>query len=477
MKTSDIKGIIPPVITPMNDDAEQTVNHEELRKQVERLLAGGVHGIFPLGTNGEAYALSAREKEEILATVIDQVKGRVPVYAGTGCITTAETIRMSKRAEELGADALSIITPSFAVASQKELYDHYVAVAKHVNIPIILYNIPPRTGNKLLPETVQALCRDVDVIVGAKDSSGDIENLKAYIRLTKELDKDVAILAGNDGAILTCLKEGGAGGIAGRANYHKALRAYFAAYEDDLCDTCKSRLEKNPMRILDCKSPICSKIAADAPIILDYLCDECSEHFQTLQSHLKALQIDFTINPKIVRGLDYYTKTVFEFVTTEIGAQGTVCGGGRYDGLIGQLGGADTPALGFAMGLERLLLTMQQQGCNFLETPPCDLYIAPMDAEALPKAMQLAQAVRESGYQAEYDLMHRGLKAQMKYANKIHATYVLVLGGNELEQQSAKLKQMETGEQIAIPLDDRFAEAFDNIAISHMFQNTLQEEA
>ena len=262
-----------------------------------------------------------------------------------------------------------------------------------------------------------------------------------------------------------------------RANYHKALRAYFAAYEDDLCDTCKSRLEKNPMRILDCKSPICSKIAADAPIILDYLCDECSEHFQTLQSHLKALQIDFTINPKIVRGLDYYTKTVFEFVTTEIGAQGTVCGGGRYDGLIGQLGGADTPALGFAMGLERLLLTMQQQGCNFLETPPCDLYIAPMDAEALPKAMQLAQAVRESGYQAEYDLMHRGLKAQMKYANKIHATYVLVLGGNELEQQSAKLKQMETGEQIEIPLDDRFAEAFDNIAISHMFQNTLQEEA
>ena len=180
---------------------------------------------------------------------------------------------------------------------------------------------------------------------------------------------------------------------------------------------------------------------------------------------------------KLLETSDYYTKTVFEFVTTEIGAQGTVCGGGRYDGLIGQLGGADTPALGFAMGLERLLLTMQQQGCNFLETPPCDLYIAPMDAEALPKAMQLAQAVRESGYQAEYDLMHRGLKAQMKYANKIHATYVLVLGGNELEQQSAKLKQMETGEQIAIPLDDRFAEAFDNIAISHMFQNTLQEEA
>ena len=212
MKTSDIKGIIPPVITPMNNDPEQTVNHQALREQVERLLAGGVHGIFPMGTNGEAYALSFQEKEEILATVIDQVKGRVPVYAGTGCITTAETIRLSKRAEELGADALSIITPSFALASQKELYDHYTAVAKAVNLPIILYNIPARTGNKLLPETVQALCRDVENIVGAKDSSGDIENLKAYIRLTRELDKEVAILAGNDGAILTCLKEGGAGG-------------------------------------------------------------------------------------------------------------------------------------------------------------------------------------------------------------------------------------------------------------------------
>lgn len=214
----DIKGIIPPILTPMNADPEQTVNYDELRNQVERLLAGGVHGLFPFGTNGEGYILSMKEKEAILETVIDQVKGRVPVYAGTGCISTADTIRMSRRAEELGADMLSIITPSFALASQKELYDHYVEVAKHVNIPIILYNIPPRTGNRLLPETVQALCRDVDVIVGAKDSSGDLDNLKAYIRMTKELSKPTAILAGNDGAILTCLKEGGVGGIAGRAN-------------------------------------------------------------------------------------------------------------------------------------------------------------------------------------------------------------------------------------------------------------------
>ncbi len=239
----DIKGIIPPILTPMNNDAEQTVNHEELRRQVERLLSGGVHGLFPFGTNGEGYILSMKEKEEVLETVIDQVHGRVPVYAGTGCISTADTIRMSKRAEELGADVLSIITPSFAVASQKELYDHYVAVAKAVNIPIILYNIPPRTGNRLLPETVQALCRDVDVIVGAKDSSGDVENLKAYIRLTKELAKPTAILAGNDGAILTGLKEGGAGAVAGRANIWPATIAgiYNSFVEGDLKSAQKAQ--------------------------------------------------------------------------------------------------------------------------------------------------------------------------------------------------------------------------------------------
>jgi 4-hydroxy-tetrahydrodipicolinate synthase len=236
MKTTEIRGIIPPILTPMFDDFEQSVNHSELRNQVERLLRGGVHGLFPVGTNGEAYILSMKEKEEILETVIDQVKGRVPVYAGTGCISTADTVRMSKIAQKLGADALSVITPSFAAASQKELYDHYVTIAKAVDLPIILYNIPPRTGNKLLPETVQALCRDVDNIVGAKDSSGDIENLKAYIRLTKELDKDIAILAGNDGAILTCLKEGGSGGIAGRANiWPNALASiYDRFYAGDL---------------------------------------------------------------------------------------------------------------------------------------------------------------------------------------------------------------------------------------------------
>lgn len=223
MKNVELKGIIPPILTPMN--ADETVNLGELRNQIERMLEGGVHGIFPVGTNGEGYILSEEEKIEVLRATIEQVNGRVPVYAGTGCISTRDTIRMSKKAEELGADVLSIITPSFALASQKELYDHYVEVAKNVNIPIVLYNIPARTGNKLLPETVAKLAKDVDNIMGAKDSSGDWDNLLAYINLTKDLDKDFRVLSGNDSLILPCLEAGGAGGIAGCANVYPHVMA------------------------------------------------------------------------------------------------------------------------------------------------------------------------------------------------------------------------------------------------------------
>ncbi|WP_302680415.1 histidine--tRNA ligase [uncultured Ruminococcus sp.] len=260
-----------------------------------------------------------------------------------------------------------------------------------------------------------------------------------------------------------------------RAEYHKALRAYFQPHRDELCETCQTRLEKNPMRILDCKSEICSGIAKDAPIILDYLCDECRTHFEKLQEYLKAQNIEYTINPKIVRGLDYYTKTVFEFITTDIGAQGTVCGGGRYDGLIEQMGGKPTPAMGFAMGLERLILTMESQGCEFQPPHQCDLYIAPMDEVAIPTAMQIASSLRTSGYQVEYDLMQRKLKAQMKYADKIGATFVLVLGENELQSQQANLKNMKTKEQFPVSLGEKFEEKFDDIAIQYMFHDVVND--
>lgn len=245
-----------------------------------------------------------------------------------------------------------------------------------------------------------------------------------------------------------------------RAEYHKALKEYFAQYTEELCETCNSRLEKNPMRILDCKSPICSAIADKAPKITDYLCDECKEHFEQVQTYLDAAGVKYIVNPTIVRGLDYYTKTVFEFVTSSIGAQGTVCGGGRYDGLIEELGGKHMPSLGFAMGMERLLMVMEKQGIEIPDCNECALYIATMGDKAKAKAFELAKALRECGLTVETDVIGRGLRAQMKYADKIGAKYSVVLGDNEIEQNSAEFKNMTSGEKTTLVLDESFAEKF-----------------
>ena len=220
------------------------------------------------------------------------------------------------------------------------------------------------------------------------------------------------------------------------------------------------------MRLLDCKVESCKEIAKDAPLILDYLCEDCKTHFEKLKSHLDALNIAYTVDPRIVRGLDYYTKTVFEFVTTEIGAQGTVCGGGRYDGLIEQLGGQKTPALGFGMGLERLLLVLKSQGIQLSEEKPCDIYFVPMGGQAELKSMQLTAQLRQEGFSAQTDVMGRSLRAQMKYADKIHARFTVVIGDNELEQGEAVLKNMKSGEKISVKLDDSFTEAFYNVEIA-----------
>lgn len=245
-----------------------------------------------------------------------------------------------------------------------------------------------------------------------------------------------------------------------RAEYHKALKEYFYGYKDELCETCNSRLEKNPMRILDCKSPVCSKIAQGAPKITDYLCDECKEHFASVQKYLDAAGVEYTVNPTIVRGLDYYTKTVFEFVTDFIGAQGTVCGGGRYDGLIEELGGKHLPSLGFAMGIERLLMLMDKQDIEIPKPSTCDLYVAVMGESASLKSFEIIKAVRSCGLIAESDIVGRGLRAQMKYADKIGAKFSMVLGENEIEQGKAVIKNMSSGEQTEIVLDNTFAEKF-----------------
>ncbi|HHV10545.1 MAG TPA: 4-hydroxy-tetrahydrodipicolinate synthase [Clostridiales bacterium] len=223
----EIKGIITPIVTPMNED--ESINEGELRNQVNRQIEAGVHGIFPFGTNGEGYILKEEEKEQVLSAVIEETKGRVPVYAGTGCIGTRDTIRQSLTARALGADVLSIITPSFASASQNELYEHYKAIAEAVDMPIVLYNIPARTGNVLTPDTVERLSH-ISSIAGVKDSSGNFDNMLQYIEKTR-YRRDFAVLAGSDSLILWNLMAGGRGAVSGCANvYPKTLTAIYESF-------------------------------------------------------------------------------------------------------------------------------------------------------------------------------------------------------------------------------------------------------
>ncbi|MDE6471034.1 MAG: histidine--tRNA ligase [Eubacterium sp.] len=250
-----------------------------------------------------------------------------------------------------------------------------------------------------------------------------------------------------------------------RAEYHKALKEYFSSRVDELCDTCRDRLDRNPMRILDCKSPVCSEIAKDAPVVIDYLCDECKEHFEKVQQYLKAMNIDFTINPKIVRGLDYYTKTVFEFISNSIGSQGTVAGGGRYDGLVDELGGQKTPSLGFAMGLERLMLLMEAQNAPFPDANVPDLFVVALGDKATLKAVEIVKDMRAEGFGALMDLNQRSVRAQMKYADKLGAKFNIVIGDNEVETGVAKLKNMTSGEETEIALDT-FVSGFYNISLA-----------
>lgn len=235
-----------------------------------------------------------------------------------------------------------------------------------------------------------------------------------------------------------------------RPLYRQALVDYFEGKKEELCPTCRERLKTNPLRILDCKSPICSEIAAGAPKTIDYLCEDCGAHFDALQKSLTALEIPFTVDPKIVRGLDYYVRTVFEFISEDIGAQSTVCGGGRYDGLVEQLDGPKLCGIGFGMGLTRLALALKTLAGEGKTTLPVNaspvLYIAPMGEKAAVYALAAVEKLRAKGIYAECDIASRSLKAQMKYADKIGAEYVLVVGDNELESGKALLKNMRDKE-------------------------------
>ena len=243
-----------------------------------------------------------------------------------------------------------------------------------------------------------------------------------------------------------------------RKDYHQALKEYFSARRDQLCGTCLSRLDRNPMRILDCKSPECQALAAGAPKITDYLCPDCREHFAKVQEYLGALGIGYTLDPGLVRGLDYYTRTVFEFPAQSLGF--ALGGGGRYDGLVEEMGGAPTPGLGFGLGLDRLMLALEAQKTDFPQPVRCELYIAAMGDGARVRALALVDALHRCGVPADCDLCGRGLKAQMKYAGKTGAQYRLGLGEGELCSGKAMLKDMEAGASVEISVGEDFVDSY-----------------
>ena len=279
-------------------------------------------------------------------------------------------------------------------------------------------------------------------IFGSKSAQTDAEAIVMADTLLKKLGLQVKLYINSIGCP-TC-----------RASYNKALKEFFAPKLDELCYDCKTRFEKNPLRLLDCKEENCKKINAGAPSILEHLCQDCSAHFESLKTCLNLAGVAYEIDPRIVRGLDYYTRSVFEFVSTSIGAQGTVCAGGRYDGLIEQLGGNPMPAVGFAAGIERLLIVMEQTGVQIPEPKKPTVYLAGMDEVCRQKAFALAIALRNKGVFAEIDHMERSIKAQFKYADKLGAKYVAVLGGNELAEGEVNVKNMSDGSSERVALAD-----------------------
>ena len=276
-------------------------------------------------------------------------------------------------------------------------------------------------------------------VFGSKEPSMDAEVIAFAMEFLKSLGLKSLSLNLNNWGCPNC-----------RPKYNEALKKFLEENYDDLCGLCQSRFEKNPMRILDCKNKNCGEITKNAPIILDYMCEECDTHFTEVKKYLDALNIPYTVDPGIVRGLDYYTKTIFEILNDDF----TVCGGGRYDRLIEQLGGPEMPAVGFGLGIERLLLTLQNEGIEIPNEGLYDLYIGARGEDGKLASFKLANALRTRGIKTEINHMGRSLKAEMKYANKIGAKFTVVLGDDELQTGNAKFKRMSDGEQFEVNLNN-----------------------
>ena len=289
-------------------------------------------------------------------------------------------------------------------------------------------------------------------VFGSKSAETDAEVIFAASSFLKKLGIDKVELEINSIGCKSC-----------RADYNRALKEYFKPHLPEMCETCRTRFDTNPLRMLDCKEEKCKQIGVNAPEILDYLCDDCKTHFERVKSMLSEQGVEYTVNPRIVRGLDYYSRTVFEFVSNEIGAQGTVCGGGRYDGLVAELGGPETPAIGFAVGIERLMLLMENTGVQFPEDPKPTIYLAGMDEKSRAEAFKIAHALRNSGLSAEIDHMERSVKAQLKYADKLGAKFVAVIGESELQSGEVNIKNMSDGTSEAVKISGIYSYLKQNV--------------
>jgi len=273
-------------------------------------------------------------------------------------------------------------------------------------------------------------------VFGAPDASVDAEVINIALTLLGELGLKQLHLNINSIGCEKC-----------RPQYNELLKGYLHKHADELCESCNERMDRNPLRALDCKEEGCQAVVKNAPLMIDHLCEECSAHLEALKKYLDVLGIEYTVNPFIVRGLDYYTKTVFEIISDSIGAQGTVCGGGRYDKLVKQVGGPDLPGIGFGMGIERLLLVMENEGIEISRPVLTDIFLCTHGEQARFKAAQLVRDLRREGVKADMDHCARSIKAQFKYADKIGAKFVGVIGETELAEDTVVLKTMETGEE------------------------------
>ena len=277
---------------------------------------------------------------------------------------------------------------------------------------------------------------------GSHDPACDAELISVGHELFRRLEIPGVVLHINSLGCKECHKK-----------YHDVLKKFLQTNPEGMCETCRSRMERNPLRVLDCKSDKCQKILRDAPVPLDILDDECREHFEEVKASLDTMSIEYEVNSHIVRGLDYYTRTVFEFISTDIGAQSTICGGGRYDMMIEEFGGPSMGSIGFGLGIERILMAMENTGRAFETEIRPDIFIAAIGKPGALKSRQLCYGLRRNGLYAESDIMGRAVKAQMKHADRIKARYSMVIGDDELAKGSAAVKNMDTGESVEVAFD------------------------